>query len=188
MLSRRSLLSLIPFTGAGLALAACGGQGSGPAGAGGKTLTATIGYPEPHTMFAPGGGGGGPGFTGSKVLERLGRYNADQSFSPVLAEGWEIAPDNRSVAVRLRQGVTWHDGKPFGADDVVWTVQNYWKPFFPQTILDFLAGVEATDPHVATIRFDRPVPTISIGYLFSDPTNYILPKHVYDGTDLLLNP
>jgi peptide/nickel transport system substrate-binding protein len=126
MLSRRHLLSPANLTTAGLVLAARGGEESQSPKE--KVLTATIGYTEPHTIFAPGGGGGGPSFSGSQVLERLGRYNADQTFSPVLAESWTVAPDSRSVSVKLRQGVTWHDGKPFTAEDVAWTVRNYWKP------------------------------------------------------------
>lgn len=186
MLSRRLVLSLFPLTAAGLALNACGGKPQ--SGAGSKTLTATIGYPEPHTIFAPGGGGGGPGFSGSKVLERLARYNADQTFSPILAESWTLAPDAKSVTIRLRPNVKWHDGKTLTADDVAWTITDYWKPFFPQTILDFLTGVEVVNPQEAVVRFDRPVPEFSVGYLFGDQTNYILPKHIYEGTDILLNP
>lgn len=187
MLSRRNLLLMASAGAAGLGLAACGGPRRA-AGANSDTLTATIGYPEPHTIFAPGGGGGGPGLTGSKVLERLVRLNADQTFSPVLATEWKVADDNRSVAISLRPGATWHDGKPFGAEDVAWTIQEYWKPFFPQTVLDFLDGVETPAPDRVVVRFSRPVPALSISYLFADQANYILPRHVYAGTDLLLNP
>lgn len=187
MLSRRYLLALFPLTAAGTLLASCGRPSANGVSAS-KTLTATIGYPEPHTIFAPGGGGGGPGFSGSKVLERLARLNTDQTFTPVLAESWTLAQDAKSVSIRLREGIKWHDGQPFTAEDVVWTVKEYWKPFFPQTILDFLSGVEATGSHDLIIRFDRPVPEFSVGYLFGDMTNYILPKHLYAGTDILLNP
>lgn len=182
-LSRR--LFLLSLTTSTVALAGCApGVAKGPS----KTLTATIGYPEPHTMFAPGGGGGGPGFTGSKVLERLGRYNKDRTFTPVLARAWQVAADNKSLTLQLRDGVTWHDGHPFTADDVAWTVQNYWKPFYPQSILDYLAGVDIVSPQEVVIRFDRPVPEFSLLLLISGGANYILPKHLYDGADLLLNP
>ncbi|MDV6330804.1 ABC transporter substrate-binding protein [Asticcacaulis sp. 201] len=153
-----------------------------------RTLTATIGYPEPHTLFAPGGGGGGPGFTGSKVLERLGRFNKDRSFSPVLAESWVIAPDKKSVTFTLRRGIKWHDGKDFTADDVAWSAKEYWKPFYPQSILDYLDGVDVAGSHEVTLRFDRPVPEFSLQLLFSNGPNYILPKHLYADKDILLNP
>ncbi|MGZ3304605.1 MAG: ABC transporter substrate-binding protein [Asticcacaulis sp.] len=182
-LSRR--LFLLSLTTSTTVLAGCA-PGAGKAAP--KTLTATIGYPEPHTMFAPGGGGGGPGFTGSKVLERLARYNRDRSFSPVLASGWTIADDKKSLTIHLRDGVHWHDGKPFTADDVAWTIQSYWKPFYPQSILDYLDGVDVVSPTEVVVRFSRPVPEFSLLLLISGGANYILPRHIYAGTDLLLNP
>ena len=183
--SRRAIL--LSFSTLTLAAAA----GCSPAKKGGGTtrvLTATTGYPEPHTLFAPGGGGGGPAFTGSKVLERLLRYNKDQTFSGVLATDWKIGLDGSEIDLNLRPGVTWHDGQPLTPDDVAWTVVNYWKPFYPQSILDFLAGVDVTGPASVKIRFSRPVPEFSLLTLLSDSANYILPKHLYDGTDVLLNP
>jgi peptide/nickel transport system substrate-binding protein len=185
--SRRLLLFSLSAGAAGLAVA-CSPTGKGGGGSKSKVLTATIGYPEPHTMFAPGGGGGGPGFTGSKVLERLGRFNKDKTFSPVLAESWTIAPDQKSVSFKLRQGVKWHDGQAFTADDVAWSVKAYWKPFYPQSILDYLEGVDVAGPQDVTLRFDRPVPEFSLQLLFSNGPNYILPKHLYEEKDILLNP
>ncbi|MFT4075778.1 MAG: ABC transporter substrate-binding protein [Asticcacaulis sp.] len=185
--SRRLFLFSLS-AGTALSLAACGTKSKTGKGAKSAVLTATIGYPEPHTMFAPGGGGGGPGFTGSKVLERLGRFNKDRTFSPVLAESWVIAPDQKSVTFKLRQGVKWHDGQDFTADDVAWSVQSYWKPFYPQSILDYLDGVDVIGPHDVTVRFNRPVPQFSLQLLFSFGPNYILPRHLYEGKDVLLNP
>ncbi|QJU57357.1 ABC transporter substrate-binding protein [Sphingomonas sp. AP4-R1] len=155
---------------------------------GNRTLTATIGYPEPHTVFAPGGGGGGPAFTSSKVLERLARYNADQTFSPVLAERWVIAPDAKSIDLVLRKNVKWHDGKPFTAEDVAFSVRDYWKKYYPDSILDFLEDVTVKSPTELTIRFSRPVPEFSLLKLMAGPANYVLPKHLYEGKDILLNP
>ncbi len=185
--SRRFVLLSLSAGAAGLAVA-CSPRGKSGGGGKSKVLTATIGYPEPHTLFAPGGGGGGPGFTGSKVLERLGRFNKDKTFSPVLAESWTIAPDQKSVSFKLRQGVKWHDGQVFTADDVAWSVKEYWKPFYPQSILDYLEGVDVAGPQDVTLRFDRPVPEFSLQLLFSNGPNYILPKHLYEGKDILLNP
>lgn len=38
-----------------------------------------------------------------------------------LAESWEIAEDGVTYTVKLREDVTWHDGEPFTADDVIFT-------------------------------------------------------------------
>lgn len=45
----------------------------------------------------------------------------DGSAVPRLAEWWEIGADGITYTVKLREGVMWHDGEPFTADDVVFT-------------------------------------------------------------------
>src|SRR3712207_714818 len=42
-------------------------------------------------------------------------------YIPWLAESYEYNADFTSLTVKLRDGVTWNDGKPFTADDVVFT-------------------------------------------------------------------
>jgi len=44
-----------------------------------------------------------------------------QTLTPDLAESWEITPDAQTFTFKLRQGVKWHDGTDFTADDVVYT-------------------------------------------------------------------
>ena len=50
----------------------------------------------------------------------------DQSFRfvPRLARSFEVAPDGMTITFHLRSGVSWHDGKPFSAKDVAWTIDT----------------------------------------------------------------
>ena len=57
----------------------------------------------------------------ANVFEGLTRYADDGSIKPALAESWEIAPDGLSWVFNLRDGVTFHDGTPFTAEDVVFS-------------------------------------------------------------------
>ncbi|MBB6099819.1 peptide/nickel transport system substrate-binding protein [Deinobacterium chartae] len=41
---------------------------------------------------------------------------------PQLAESWKFSADGKSVTLKLRKGVKWSDGKPFTADDVIFTL------------------------------------------------------------------
>jgi peptide/nickel transport system substrate-binding protein len=57
----------------------------------------------------------------SLVFSGLARLSPDGQVLPDLAETWEISEDGRLVTFHLRSGVTFHDGSPFGAADVVFT-------------------------------------------------------------------
>src|SRR5262245_53636411 len=73
-----------------------------------------------------------------------------------LAESWTISPDCRHLTFRLRQGVTWHDGRPFTAEDVVFTHQVMVNPKTPSAYKeDFQAveSIEAVDAWTVNIRY-----------------------------------
>jgi peptide/nickel transport system substrate-binding protein len=44
-----------------------------------------------------------------------------QEAGPGLAESWSVEPDQKTWIFKLRRGVFWSDGKPFKADDVIFT-------------------------------------------------------------------
>ncbi|ODU07280.1 MAG: ABC transporter substrate-binding protein [Pseudonocardia sp. SCN 72-86] len=78
--------------------------------------------------------------------------------TPRLAESVETAPDGRSFVLNLRQGVTWHDGSPFRAADVQYTLNYLSSPDrpYPSELSAFL------DIPAVRIRDDRTleVPTL----------------------------
>ncbi len=57
----------------------------------------------------------------SLIFDGLLRYDENGELVPALAESWEPGADGRSVTFTLRQDVTWHDGEPFTAADVVFS-------------------------------------------------------------------
>ncbi|HEX6595830.1 MAG TPA: ABC transporter substrate-binding protein [Acidimicrobiales bacterium] len=62
--------------------------------------------------------------TNQNVYEPLIYLGSDYTLKPALATSWQLQPDGKTWRFNLRRGVTWHDGTPFTADDVVWT----WGP------------------------------------------------------------
>ena len=59
------------------------------------------------------------------VYDPLVRVAPDFSLQPGLATEWTPNADSTVWTLALREGVTWHDGSPFTADDVVYTMQSW---------------------------------------------------------------
>lgn len=59
------------------------------------------------------------------VFDCLTEVAADGSIKGELAESWDASADAKVWTFKLRQGVTFHNGKPFGADDVIESLQMH---------------------------------------------------------------
>jgi len=61
-------------------------------------------------------------------------------FLSELAESWELKPDQKTWIFRLRRGVQWSDGHAFNADDVVFTLKDFYqsRDFAATTVSDVL--------------------------------------------------
>ncbi len=58
------------------------------------------------------------------VFDTLVEPDEDLEMRPALAESWEVSPDQLTWTFHLRKGVTFHDGSPFTADDVVYSYRR----------------------------------------------------------------
>jgi peptide/nickel transport system substrate-binding protein len=154
----------------------------------GGTLVATWGGGEPQACYVPSGGGPSPTFSSSKLLERLASRRMDGEFQGELAEAWKPSADFRSYAIKIRKGVKFHDGKDMTTDDVVYSIDEIWKKHAAAASLTEFAGVAASDADTVVVRFSKPVPEFFFASLLCGNANYIVPRHVYAGTDPLKNP
>src|SRR5688572_6006684 len=59
----------------------------------------------------------------SHVFERLVQFDPKMTPIPGLATSWKTIDDN-TWEFKLRPGVKWHDGSPFTADDVIFTMER----------------------------------------------------------------
>jgi peptide/nickel transport system substrate-binding protein len=74
------------------------------------------GYPTPFAMYPR-----GPGYVRMSYLFDTLVWKDEEGYVPWLAEEWAVADDGVTWTFRLRQGVTWHDGRPLTADDVAFS-------------------------------------------------------------------
>jgi peptide/nickel transport system substrate-binding protein len=84
--------------------------------------------------------------------------------------------------------VKFHDGKDMTVDDVVYSVNEIWKKYGAAAALTDFAGVEATDAETVVITFNKPTPEFFFSSMLCGTVTYIVPKHVYDGSDPVTNP
>jgi peptide/nickel transport system substrate-binding protein len=130
-------------------------------------------------------------FVASKVIEPLAEMSFDGTdwLEPRLATGWRGSPDGRAVTLTLREGVQWHDGKPFGAADVAFSALEVWRKLqnLGRVVFRDLEAVETPDARTAILRFAKPTPFQLVRNALPALTA-VLPRHLFEGTDINANP
>ena len=128
------------------------------------------------------------GLISPKILEGLVSYDDKQQPVPLLAESWTVSPDALTYTFKLRQGVTWHDGKPFGSADVAFSAREIWSKLHPRSAVTWgaLAGVDTPDDATIVFRMSRPVPFLMS--MLGAWEAQVVPRHLYEGSDIRANP
>jgi len=114
-------------------------------------------------------------------------YDRNGSRIPRLAESWRASPDGLTYTFKIRSGVKWSDGQPFSAEDVVFTLTNFGKYNTYLTKLMPLIA-EASAPNATTFVLKLKQPLTATLDLFDKEVFPLLPKHIYDRTNLVTNP
>jgi peptide/nickel transport system substrate-binding protein len=94
------------------------------------------------------------------VFDRLVEETATGGVGPHLAESWKLIND-KTWEFKLRKGVKWHDGSPFTADDVVFTIERIpTVKGSPGNFSGAVAGKKAVAVDDLTLRIitDKPSP------------------------------
>lgn len=125
----------------------------------------------------------------SKMIEPLVELGPGEIPVPKLATSWNSSPDGKTITFKLREGVKWHDGKPFGARDVQFCAMEMWKKYqnYGNLLHKDLSSVDAPDDHTAVFHYDEPMP-LPLLLRAAPELCYVVPRHVFEGTDLLNNP
>jgi len=118
--------------------------------------------------------------------EPLASFDPDGNPVPVLADeipsvrNGSVGKDGRSVVWKLKKGVTWHDGQPFTADDVIF---NWEYAVDPATAAASIGSyseiekVEKLDNYTVKVGFNKPMPFWADAFC---GRRAIIPKHLFE--------
>jgi peptide/nickel transport system substrate-binding protein len=97
---------------------------------------------------------------------------------------WKLLPDGRMETTwRIREGTLWHDGTPFTADDLIFSIklgQDRDLPFFAHAGFEVLESAAALDPRTITVTWKRVY--IQAHHLFTRRFGSTRPAHVLEPT------
>ena len=119
--------------------------------------------------------------------EPLAGFDPDGNVVPVLAaelpstQNGGLAKDLTSVTWRLKKGVTWHDGKPFTADDVVFNYEFVMDPANKTVTTGSyteISKIDKLDSHTVKLTFKKHQPFWSDA--FCGVRGMVIPKHVFE--------
>jgi peptide/nickel transport system substrate-binding protein len=124
---------------------------------------------------------------GSRIFyEPLASWDPDGNLVAVLAaelpslENGGLAEDGRSVTWKLKQGVTWHDGAPFTADDVVFNWEYARNPATAAVTSGTYKDVTVEKVDQFTVRVSFAAPQPFWADAFCGTNGQIIPKHLFE--------
>lgn len=185
-LSRRRLLQLTAASGVGAALVACSLVGTDDSDPSQPTRGGTlrVGRTSDILTLDPAGAAIAEqqGIYVAQVFDNLIRYDADGELVPHLAESFELSADGLELTLVLRQGVQFHNGREFTADDVEWNILRLREaevtPFY-KSGSKAITGVHKEDAY--TVRLIQAEPSAELLNLLR--SLYIANPETLEGPD-----
>jgi peptide/nickel transport system substrate-binding protein len=112
------------------------------------------------------------------IFSGLLKYDKNQRLVPDLASSWSLSEDEKTYTFFLRKNVKWHDGEPFTAEDVIFTIETIQDQSFKSPLWISFQGVEIKKINNYQIEFILEEPFTPFSSLL---TLGILPKHIWQG-------
>lgn len=94
-----------------------------------------------------------------QIHDSLVTYDQELNLIPMLASSWELSEDGRTYTFELREGVTFHNGETFTADDVVYAFESAADPALQSQWLGRFSVIEeivAVDGNTVSLTLPQP--------------------------------
>ncbi len=174
---------LLAFSGVPMAHAATPYQ---PTKAGGGGTLKLLWWQGP-TLLNPHFATGTKDQDGSRLFyEPLAAWNSTGDLVPILAAelptttNGGLSADGKTVIWKLKQGVKWHDGMPFTADDVVFNWAYAKDPATAAVTSGSYKDIVVEKVDTYTVKITYPKPTPFFADAFVSATGMIIPKHLFE--------
>ena len=111
------------------------------------------------------------------IFSSLLKYNERGELVPDLASSYGISKDEKTYTVKLKDGVTWHDGEPFSSEDVIFTINAVQNSEYASPLRSSWQGVkaEAVSGNTVVITLKTPYAAFTPNLALLG----ILPKHIW---------
>jgi len=127
----------------------------------------------------------------ANVFSRLIDFNEKFEPVPELAKSWEISDDGLKYIFHLHENATFHDGKPVTAADCEYSFEEVIAKHHPSRGAWWpnVQDTKALDAHTFVIELKKPFPPLMSLLAYGLRSGaYCVPKHLYEGTDVVKNP
>ncbi|MEX1059178.1 MAG: peptide ABC transporter substrate-binding protein, partial [Candidatus Saccharimonadales bacterium] len=111
------------------------------------------------------------------VFAGLFKYDTNNNLAGDMAENYRLDDTEKIYTVYLRKDIIWHDGKPFTADDVVFTYQIIQTVGAQSALYSSWQDIKVTKQDAYTVNFTLPNSLSSFPHAL---TNGIVPKHLLE--------
>ncbi|MBI2446871.1 MAG: hypothetical protein HYV51_03630 [Parcubacteria group bacterium] len=111
------------------------------------------------------------------IFSSLLKYNEQGELMPDLASSYDVSKDGKNYIVKLKSGITWHDGEPFSSEDVVFTINAIQNSEYASPLRNSWQGIkaEAIDANTVVLTLKTPYAAFTPNLALIG----ILPKHIW---------
>lgn len=169
MLDRRTFIGAAGVAGVGMLLPMGSAFAQSTPKRGGTLRQALTAGTASEVLLPFGGGEFRQNIAFGQLRNNLTSVQPDGSIGPDLAKSWEASPDAKKWTFKLNEGVTFHNGKPFSADNVVYTMNLNLKDETGspgKALLAIANDIRAEDKN--TVVFELDVPDVGLPALLSE--------------------
>ncbi|MEW6727352.1 MAG: ABC transporter substrate-binding protein [Bacillota bacterium] len=133
--------------------------------------TGDWGFPSPFAHYQR-----GPGYIRMSLLFDTLVWKDEKGFIPALAESWSCDESGKVWTFKLRDGVRWHDGRPFTAEDAAFSLNYAKEHAYKFTDLAPVEKAEAPDKKTLVVTLDAPYAPFLDNIAGTLP---LIPKHIW---------